>query len=98
MQDRGAYLEQRIVLSFFVSSGRAFVNGIICVRCVLLSMMRGLGWWRAAVLRAPLYNSAGLRCVYRARPCATRRSLTAATARLQVAPRLLHQPHSRVVF
>src|SRR5205809_4831117 len=31
----------------------------------------------------PLYNSAGLRSVYRARPCATRRSLTAATARLQ---------------
>src|SRR5438132_13354419 len=31
----------------------------------------------------PLYNSAALRSVYRARPCATRRSLTAATARLQ---------------
>src|SRR5438552_10642378 len=31
----------------------------------------------------PLYNSAGLRSVYRARPSATRRSLTTATARLQ---------------
>src|SRR5881296_2690571 len=106
MQDRGAYLEQRIVLSFFVSSGRAFVNGIICVRCVLLSMMRGLGWWRAAALRvgSPAGRNARARCS--GPPCTTPPTAlrvqgpTLRDAALAnggdgsppVAPQFLHQP------
>src|SRR2546425_10203492 len=46
----------------------------------------------------PLYNSAGLRSVYSARPCATRRTLTASTARLPTLRGLSSRPTGFLLF